>query len=210
MIILFDFLNIKTPDFTGDIKSDVKNWFYLNNDPVDYKPKTFEHSKAVADKNIEIAKQYGLDINICELCGYLHDISGIMPYGDMMKYAVENDWHLGEAEKRFPMLLHQRISKVFAGQYFNIADERVLAAVECHSTLKASPSGYDMALFIADKLAWDQEAEAPFYNIVNGALKKSLEAASLAYMDYIVENKMILYPHKWFEEGRVFLRGLNK
>jgi len=39
---------------------------------------------------------------------------------------------------------------------------------------------------------------------------QSLEAASLAYMDYIVENKMILHPHRWFEEGRDFLRALIK
>ena len=58
-----------------------------------------------------------------------------------------------------------------------------------------------MALFIADKLAWDQEGEAPFYSVVSDALKQSLEAASLVYMDYIVDHKMILHPHKWFEAG---------
>ena len=69
-----------------------------------------------------------------------------------------------------------------------------------------NPSAYDMALFIADKLAWDQEGEAPFYSLVNDALKQSLETASLAYMDYIIENKMILHPHKWFEAGVRYLR----
>ncbi|MCL2774030.1 MAG: HD domain-containing protein [Oscillospiraceae bacterium] len=197
------FKYIKIPDFSGDIKSDVQNLLYLNN-----KPKTFEHVKAVADKNREIAKQYGLDLNICEICGYLHDISAIIPYNDMMAYAVDNNWHIYEAEKKIPMLLHPRISKIIAEQDFDITDEQILSAVECHATLKANPSAYDMALFVADKLAWDQESEPPFYNIVSDSLKKSLESASLAYMDYIVDNKMILYPHAWFAEGAKFLRNM--
>jgi HD superfamily phosphohydrolase YqeK len=65
-----------------------------------------------------------------------------------------------------------------------------------------------MALFVADKLAWDQDGLPPFYTVVSDALKQSLEAASLAYMDYIVENKMILYPHKWFEAGVKSLRRM--
>jgi len=183
----------------------VKALLCLNNTPVDYRPKTYGHVKAVAEKNIEIAAQYNLDADICEICGYLHDISAIMPYNHMTEYAVANNWHIEESEKKVPMLLHQRISRVIAEQDFGITDERILSAVECHTTLKANPSGYDMALFIADKLAWDQEGAPPFFDGINNALKKSLEAASLAYMDYIVENKMILYPHTWFEEGRRFL-----
>jgi len=195
------FSHIKIPDFTGDIKKDVEALLNLNS-----KSKTFEHVKAVAEANIKIAEQYNLDKNICELSGYLHDISAVMPYKSMMEYAVEHNWHIYEAEKRFPILLHQRISKVIAEEDFNITDERILSAVECHTTLKATPSDYDMALMIADKLAWDQDGLPPFYDIISEALKQSLEAANLAYMDYIVEHKMIYYPHTWFEDGVKFFR----
>jgi len=140
--------NIVQHDFTDDVKADVKSLFEHHD-----KTRTFEHTKAVAEVNIKIAAQYDLDKDICEICGYLHDISAVVSPNDMLTY--------------------------------------------------------DMALFVADKLAWDQEGEAPFYEVVYDALKQSLEKASLAYMDYIVENKMILFPHKWFEESRVFLRGIN-
>jgi len=199
--MLSSFKYIKIPEFSGDIKSDVQNLLCLNN-----KYKIFEHVKAVADANIKIAEQYGLDSNICELCSYLHDICAVMPYDDMMTYAVDNNWHIYESEKKYPVLLHQRISKAIAEQDFNITDARILSAIECHTTLKANPSDYDMALFVADKLAWDQGVP-PFYDIVKESLKKSLEAASLAYMDYIVENNMMSYPHTWFEESVKFLRN---
>ena len=202
------FTHLKIPNFSGDIKADVKALLQLNNNPIDYSPKTIDHVKNVAEMNIKIAGQYGLDANICELCGYLHDISAVMPYGDMTAYAVANGWHIYEAERKVPMLLHQRISKVIAEQDFGITDGRILSAVECHTTLKANPSAYDMALFVADKLAWDKEGTPPFYTAVSDGLKQSLEKASLAYQDYIVENKMIFYPHEWFEESMEFLRGV--
>ena len=194
-------------NFTGDIKADVQALFYTHN-----RPKNFEHSKAVAETNIKIAEQYGLDTNICEFGGYLHDISAIIPHATMMSYAVDNGWYIDEAEQKYPFLLHQRISRVIAQEGFRITDERILSAVEHHSTLKTNPSSYEMALFVADKLAWQEShdipvSEAPFYSIVKDALSISLEVASLAYMDYIVEHNMILHPHKWFMEARTFLRS---
>jgi len=136
-------------DFTGDLKTDVKSLLELYGKT----KRTFEHAKAVAEMNIKIAEQYGLDKNICEICGYLHDISAIISPSDMLMYAAENDWYIDDAERKYPFLLHQRISRVIARDNFNITDERVLSAVEYHTTLKANPSAYDMALFIADKLA---------------------------------------------------------
>lgn len=199
MLNLFPYITI--PTFSGDVKADVKALFNSNN-----KQKTYNHVKAVADVNVIIAEQYGLDKDICELSGYLHDISAAIAPDNMTAYAIKNGWSIDEAEQKYPFLLHQRISKTIAEQDFGINNEKILSAIECHSTLKTNPSAYDMALFVADKLAWDQEGEAPFYSVVNDALKQSLEAASLTYMDYIVENKMILHPHKWFEAGVRFLR----
>ena len=195
------FSHIKIPDFSGDIKADVQTLLCAFN-----KQKVFEHVKSVALENIKIAEQYGLDADICETAGYLHDICAIISYGDMMSYAVDNGWHIYEAEKKVPMLIHQRISKIIAEEDFGVKDERILSAIECHTTLKANPSAYDMALFVADKLAWDQGVP-PFYDVLSEALKQSLETASLAYMDYIVKNNMIAYPHEWFEDSVRFLRG---
>ena len=192
---------VKVPAVSGDLITDVKALFQSNN-----KQNTFNHAKAVAEMNMKIADRYELDKDICELCGYLHDISAVVAPGDMLAYAIKKGWHIDESERKHPFLLHQRISKTIAEQNFGVSNEQILSAVECHSTLKMNPSAYDMALFIADKLAWDQESEAPFYSVVNDALNQSLEAASLAYMDYIVDNKMILHPHKWFEAGVRYLR----
>lgn len=194
--MIFDDLGyIKTEPLSGDIRTDVKNILLING-----RSNTYIHVANVADRNALISKTYDLDHDKCVIAGLLHDISAVIRPEDMLKYAYENRLEICEAERKYPFLLHQRLSKICAVEYFNISDEEILSAIECHTTLKKWPSKYEMSLFIADKLAWDREGLPPFYEEVNAALDISLEAASYKYMEYMVDNDMILCPHdNWIE-----------
>ena len=194
-MILDNFDYIKTETLSGDIRADVKNILLINE-----KYSTYIHVSNVAEKNVLISKTYGLNHDKCAIAGLLHDISAIIKPADMIEYAYENGFAICEAERKYPFLLHQRLSKICAVEYFNISDEEILSAIECHTTLKKCPSKYEMSLFIADKLAWDREGLPPFYEKVNAALDISLEAACYKYMEYMVDNDMILCPHdNWIE-----------
>lgn len=175
-MILHEFSYITLPDPSGDIESDVRTLLEENS------------RRKTADK-------FGLESSKCIAAGLLHDISAIIKPADMLEYAQHNNFELCEAEQRFPFLLHQRMSRIISSDYFGIIDADVLSAIECHTTLKAQPSDYDMALFIADKLAWDQEGIPPFYDSVMRALDSSLEMACLAYMNYMDTNGKLLCPH---------------
>ena len=190
-------------DITEDIKLDVTKFLLQNN-----KQKTLEHVLAVANTNKEIAEKYSLDKNICIISGYLHDISVVINPNDMLNYMMENNLFIDEAERKYPFILHQRISKLLAKTFFNINDETILSAIGCHSTLKSNPSQYDMALFIADKLSWDQEGTPPFYDIVSKALSFSLEKACLSYINYIIDHNIILHPHSWIIEAKAYLESI--
>ncbi len=194
--MIFDDLGyIKTEPLSGDIRTDVKNILLING-----RSNTYIHVANVADRNALISKTYDLDHDKCVIAGLLHDISAVIRPEDMLKYAYENRLEVCEAERKYPFLLHQRLSKICAVEYFNISDEEILSAIECHTTLKKCPSKYEMSLFIADKLAWDREGLPPFYEEVNAALDISLEAACYKYMEYMVDNDMILCPHdNWIE-----------
>ncbi|MFG6358039.1 MAG: bis(5'-nucleosyl)-tetraphosphatase (symmetrical) YqeK [Acetatifactor sp.] len=192
-MILDNFGYIKTEILSGDIRADVKKLLSLNG-----KNSTYIHVSNVAEKNALIAETYGLDRDKCVIAGLLHDISAVIRPGDMLKYAEENGFDICDAERKYPFLLHQRLSKICAAQYFGISDADILSAIECHTTLKKDASKYDMSLFIADKLAWDREGVPPFYEEVSAALNLSLEAACLQYMQYMVAHDMILCPHdRW-------------
>lgn len=167
------------------------------------RPKTLAHVQAVAEECARIGRQFGLDEETCRPAGMLHDISAVIRPADMLEWAQAHAMPLCEAEKRYPFLLHQRLSRLVAQDDFGITDEAVLSSVECHTTLKAHASAYDMALFLADKIAWDQPGEPPYVNKVLSALDLSLEQACLVYMHEIEHSGKLLYPHtQWTEAVR--------
>lgn len=178
--------------------------FYQQNDM----DKTLRHVNAVAQRIVKIAQCYGLAEEKCFLAALLHDIGCSIAPKDMTAFAQKHRIELDESEKKYPFLLHQQISKILAKEIFEIQDSDILSAVECHTTLKYNPSPYDMALFLADKLSWDEDGKPPFFDAVFEALSVSLEAASLQYIHYMVSHNRILYPHSWFVAAKRYFETL--
>lgn len=193
---------IRTVALSGNLEADSARFLSVNG-----KQKTAAHCKTVAETSAEIAARFGLDKSIASASALLHDISSVMRPADMLSYATTQNWEIDESEKRYPFLLHQRLSAVFARDFFNVSDSVILSAIECHTTLKPYPSEYDMALFLTDKLSWDQEGVPPFYEQLSSALESSLSSASLIYIDYVIDNGMILFPHRWLAEARGWLKN---
>ena len=119
----------------------------------------------------------------------------------MLRYAKDYNMFLDLSEEKYPFLLYQRFSATVAMEVFKVNDERILSAITHHTTLKANPSQYDMALFVADKLSWDHDGVPPYFQIVQSELDKSLYHASLAYIDFVLNHNMVLCPHKWLVEA---------
>ena len=183
---------IQTVPFSGNVETASQSLLAANG-----KPKTAAHCLAVASTGREIAARFDLDQAAAHTAGLLHDIAAVIKPADMLAYAMEQHWELDEAERKHPFLLHQRMSALIAREIFRVHDQTVLSAVACHTTLKPNPSDDDMALFLADKLSWDQNGAPPFYNVVSSALETSLCRASLAYIRFVLDSHMVLIPHQW-------------
>lgn len=194
--------HVLLPDFSGQVREDIKRFLLCNQ-----KQETFKHVTGVEKACREIAEQYRLEKEICGVAALLHDISAVVPPEDMLLYARQNELLLDGAEEKHPFLLHQRISRVITEELFHIRCGAVLSAVECHTTLKKDPSPYDMALFLADKLCWDQQGVPPFYEVLKESLAVSLEKASLDYIEYVMGHGMILHPHSWLLAARADLKN---
>jgi len=181
---------VRRPALTGCLQEDVRNLLEANG-----KPRTAAHVQDVSSVNAALAIRFGLDEEKARAAGLLHDIAAVIPPADMLEYIDERRLGACPAERRHPFLLHQRLSRLIAEEHFNVTDEEILSPVACHTTLRENASLCDMSLFIADKLAWDQEGVPPFDAAVRAALARSLGAACLAYMDYMTDNGRILSPH---------------
>ena len=195
---------IRATSLSGDLTADVTRFLTEN-----HKPNTAAHCISVAKASERIAVRFGLNPAAAITAALLHDISNVVKPQDMLDYAVDDHWELDASEKEHPFLLHQRLSAVFAKALFGVNDPIILSAIGCHTTLKETPSSYDMVLFLADKLSWDQNGTPPFFDVVSTALNQSLAHASLAYINFVLDNGMILSPHQWLVAAKRHLETVE-
>jgi len=96
------------------------------------------------------------------------------------------------------MIIHQKLSGVIAQEIFGVKSEAVLNAIGCHTTLKANATTFDKIVFIADKIAWDQQTVPPYLADVLLALEKSLDQAAFSYLNYLWQRRHTLAViHPW-------------
>lgn len=166
-----------------------------------HKEHTYNHVVAVAKVAAKLAEKYHLDIKKCVIASLLHDISAIISADMMYDLAVKNHFDLDPAKEKYHFLLHQRISKLMAVEKFAITDEDILSAIECHTTLKKDASDYDMVVFLADKIAWDQDGKPPYYDMMTDAVNISLTYACYIFIKYQFDHGCLLMPHQWLIEA---------
>lgn len=188
---------IKDFKFTGDIKHDSIE--LLNSHGKDI---ISEHTGRVAAQARKLAEMFGEDEQAAETAGFLHDISGIVPNERRLEFAEALGVDILEEERPYPFILHQKLSAALAEKLFDIKDKRVLSAIACHTTLKKHAKEIDLALFVADKLQWDQTGNPPYIKELKEGLDKSLEHAAFAFIKYNMERKSeLLMLHPWFVEA---------
>lgn len=146
------------------------------------------HTELVAANAEAIATQVGADPQAALAAAWVHDTSQVLPYAAMLEPAFHYGLELLPEERRVPMLLHGKLSAVFAGKLFGVYDPAVLDAVRCHTTLRPDPTLLDKVLFVADKLAWAPH-EAPYHTDLETALHRSLDEAVACFLAWLWQQR---------------------
>ncbi len=183
---------------SGNLPEDTSRFFVEH----DHAP-TAAHCGHVARKAGELAGQFEVKVSQAETAGWLHDISTVIPNEQRVQVALDYGLEVLPEEHKLPMIIHQKLSVLIAHDLFNITDAEVLSAIGCHTTLKADASPLDKVVFIADKIAWDQEGEPPYLPDLLSALEHSLDAGTFVYLEYLWRRRKTLpVLHSWVREAR--------
>ncbi|OXS59773.1 HAD family hydrolase [Cohnella sp. CIP 111063] len=183
--------------FTGELKTDILLFLSTNQSS-----KTAKHCFDVGRESKRIALMYNIDPQAAEIAGWLHDISVVIPNSERIEVARQLQIEILPEEERFPMIIHQKISKVMAEDIFNITDKEILNAVGCHTTLRKNSTPMDQVLFVADKISWDQNGAPPYIDALNRNLQESLTHGAFAYINYLWERRDTLKViHSWLREA---------
>jgi predicted HD superfamily hydrolase involved in NAD metabolism len=169
---------------------------------------TATHCGRVAVEARRIARRFGLDADAADAAGLLHDVSAVIPNDERLWVAEELGLTILDAERTLPMIVHQRLSEAMAAALFGIEDPAILSAIGCHTTLKRDASALDRAVFVADKIKWDQPGVPPYLDAIVAATERSLEAAAFCYLDYLFNRSTDLkVVHPWAWDAYEQLRG---
>jgi len=183
--------------FTGDLKTDIQ-LFLSANQRLD----TAKHCMDVGKEARRIALLFNADPIAAEIAGWLHDISAVFPSNVRIDVARQLQIDVLPEEDSFPMIIHQKISRVMARDLFNITDQNILDAIGCHTTLKSNSTLLDQVLFVADKISWDQNGVPPYIDELNRNLQVSLLHGAFAYINYLWERKETLKViHPWLRDA---------
>ncbi|WP_241254643.1 HD domain-containing protein [Brevibacillus sp. SYP-B805] len=182
---------------TGNLEEDMRRFLERHG-----RSETAEHCRRVALEAEALALRWGHDPVLAKAAGYLHDISDVIPNHGRIEAARRLGLEVLPEEEAFPMIVHQKLSKVMAREIFGVEEEAVLSAIECHTTLKANAAPLDLMLFVADKVSWDQPGTPPYLNEVKKGLDISLRHAAFAYLHYLWERRDTLkVVHPWLIEA---------
>jgi predicted HD superfamily hydrolase involved in NAD metabolism len=164
--------------------------------------KTARHCAMVAAEARRVAEYVGENAEQAEIAGWLHDCSAIFPTADRVSVARQWGVPLLLEEEQLPMIIHQKLSRILGAEVFGVRDALILDAVECHTTLRVNATRLDKVLFVADKIAWDQEGIAPYHHKLLTALEQSLDHAVFVYLKYLWGRRHSLKVlHPWAREA---------
>ncbi len=187
---------------TSDIRESVLEVLSINDLNI-----VLEHTKSVEEYAVSLAYKYNYSKQAASIAALLHDIGGIIPSSKRIVFCNNENINYIKEEEEFPILLHQRLSRVIAKEIYQIKNKEILSAINCHTTLKANPGKLDLILFIADKIKWDQEGKPPYEELMLKGLNHSLEMSAYNYIKYVVDNNKLKVAHPDLIEAKEYLES---
>ncbi|MFS1512086.1 bis(5'-nucleosyl)-tetraphosphatase (symmetrical) YqeK [Chengkuizengella sp. SCS-71B] len=200
-------VNIMKPfDLTDNLEKDVIQLLQIHDKHI-----IADHSIRVAAEAKKLARQFNVNPDAAEIAGLLHDISGIFPNHKRIEVAKQLSIDILPEEEKFPLIIHQKISKVMAREVFGIDDPIILDAIGCHTTLCANSTTLDKVLFVADKIEWDQTGTPPYIQHLLTQMEKSLEHAAFSYITYLWDQRDSLkVVHPWLADAYFELKEITQ
>lgn len=194
-------------ELTGTLENDVAAIFRAHGDE-----ETLEHVLKVASEAKRIAGRFGIDARQAEIAALLHDISNVIPVGEMLTVAAQLSIEVATEERLYPHIIHQKLSRTMAACAFGITDRDILSAIECHTTLKPGASQLDKVLFIADKISWDLPGEHSELAAIRTKVEEGqLDEAVLLYLDHVWSQRdQLKLVHEWLIRARAEMKTASE
>ncbi|HWO73914.1 MAG TPA: bis(5'-nucleosyl)-tetraphosphatase (symmetrical) YqeK [Dehalococcoidia bacterium] len=157
-----------------------------------------DHVLRVEQEALRLAELHGLDAARIRIAALGHDLVRHKRGPELLRLAAEYALEPDEVEREAPILVHGPVAARILRRDYALADEEVLAGIDCHTTGRAGMTALEKALFVADKVEPEKRAGQPALEAARDAAASDLDAAMLLYLDFYlgeaVRRRHLLHP----------------
>ncbi|MCP3025611.1 bis(5'-nucleosyl)-tetraphosphatase (symmetrical) YqeK [Halobacillus sp. A5] len=160
------------------------------------KQSRYEHTVRVTDTAVELAIQYGADVQKAETASILHDFAKHKSKEEL-KHWISNDERVpNDLLDYHHELWHGPAGALMLENELEIKDPEILSAIACHTSGKKNMSLLDKVVFLADYIEPGRNFEG--VEEVRELAKSDLDNACLQSLvntvHFLTNNKRTVYP----------------
>ena len=171
-------------------------------------PSRFEHSLAVADRAVELARRWGADPAKARTAGLLHDILKDAAPAAQLQIFRDFGILLDTVERQVQKLWHAKAGAVFIERILGVADPEILSAVRYHTTGHAGMDILETVIYLADFTSSDRDY--PDVDVLRRLSDEDLDQAMAYALSYtirdLVQKKRAVHPDTLACYNEVILR----
>lgn len=174
--------------------------------------KRFEHSVAVYETALELAKIHNANMEKVAVASLLHDCGREIPTRNNLMQAAALNIEIDEVEQNQPILLHAKIGVCLAQNKYGVADKETLDAILYHTTGAPGMSKTAMIVYLADLL----EPKRGFFGIeemrqlVKVDLEKTMMKAYALTIKYLLEHDLLIHPNCIYGRNEIAIKFKKK
>ncbi|NCD09291.1 MAG: HD domain-containing protein [Negativicutes bacterium] len=174
--------------------------------------KRFEHSVAVYETALELAKIHNANMEKVAVASLLHDCGREIPTRNNLMQAAALNIEIDAVEQNQPILLHAKIGVCLAQNKYGVTDKETLDAILYHTTGAPGMSKTAMIVYLADLL----EPKRGFFGIeemrqlVKVDLEKTMMKAYALTIKYLLEHDLLIHPNCIYGRNELAIKFKKK
>ena len=149
--------------------------------------KRYYHSICVMEKCEELAEIYGINKEMAQKVGLVHDIAKEMTDEEKFIYAKKNNINIDLVERKHIGLLHAKIGADIAKKEFSFTEE-MCKAIRLHTTAGENMNMLDKILYVSDSIGKDRTWDD--VEFVNKLAKEKIDDAVIYLLNIEIKDRI--------------------
>ena len=172
--------------------------------------KRFEHVLGVEQTAIQLAQEYGADVEKASIAALLHDVAKEQPEEEMRDLVISENLDL-DLLQFGSQIWHGPVGAILAQREYGISDDEILEAIRYHTTAAPEMTLITQIVYVADYIepARSHEGVKEARELASRSLRAAVRYEISRTIKHLVETEKRIYPNSidaynaWIERKNI-------